>query len=91
MLENFFYFHFVAFREEDYGNEVITEMVFVADANKVEYAVPLGFRMNLYEKDGQRKLVYSTMDELFDEKGQVNFQKIIEKNKIPVTLPPQLS
>jgi hypothetical protein len=91
MLENFFYFHFVAFREEDYGNEVITEMVFVADTNKVEYAVPLGFRMNLYEKDGQRKLVYSTMDELFDEKGQVNFQKIIEKNKIPVTLPPQLS
>ncbi len=27
----------------------------------------LGFRINLYEKDGQTKLVYSTMDDLFDE------------------------
>lgn len=43
--------------------------------------------MNRYEKDGQRKLVYSTMADLFDEKDQINFQKIIGKNKIPVTLP----
>ncbi|MGE7776832.1 hypothetical protein ACQKLP_19090 [Chitinophaga sp. NPDC101104] len=84
MLENFFWFHFLAWREEEYGNEVITEMVFTADAEKVRYAVPLGFRMNLYEKDGQRKLTYSTMDDLFDENGQINFQWIIEKNKVPV-------
>lgn len=89
MLENFFFFHFEAFREEDYGNELITEMVFIADANRVQYAVPLGFRMNLYEKDGQRKLTYSTMDDNFgNDDGGINFQKIIERNQIPVTLPP---
>ena len=87
MLETFFHLHFIAYREDDYGNEVITEMVFVADNNKVQYAVPLGFRINMYEKDGQRKLVYSTMDDLYDENDQINFQKIIEKKKIPVTHP----
>lgn len=84
MLENFFHLHFIAFREEEYGNEPITEMIFTANNKNVEYAVPLGFRINLYEKDGHRKLVYATMDELFDENGQINFQKIIERNKIPV-------
>lgn len=87
MLETFFYLHFVAFREESYGNELITEMVFVADANQLQYAVPLGFRINLYEKDGRKKLTYSTSDDLFDENDQINFQKIIERNKIPVQLP----
>lgn len=87
LLESFFHLHFIAWREEDYGNEVITEMVFVADRNKVEYAVPLGFRMNMYEKDGQRVLSYSTMDGLVDETGQINFQKIIERNKVPVVFP----
>ncbi|QEC45241.1 hypothetical protein [Pseudobacter ginsenosidimutans] len=87
MLETFFHLHFIAYREDDYGNEVITEMVFVSDNNKVQYAVPLGFRINMYEKDGQRKLVYSTMDDLFDENGQINFQNIIERNKIPVSYP----
>lgn len=86
-LEAFFHLHFIAFREEDYGNEVITEMVFVANRDKLQYAAPLGFRINMYEKDGQRKLVYSTMDELFDENDQINFQKIIEKNKVPISLP----
>ena len=84
MLETFFHLHFIAWREDDYGNEPITEMVFVADAGKVQYAVPLGFRINMYEKDGQTKLVYSTMDDLFDENGQINFQQIIEKNKVAV-------
>ncbi|RFS26681.1 hypothetical protein DVR12_02520 [Chitinophaga silvatica] len=87
MLETFFYLHFIAFREEDYGNELITEMVFVADENKLQYAVPLGFRINLYEKDGQKRLSYSTSDDLFDENDQINFQKIIERNKIRVLLP----
>lgn len=85
-LETFFHLHFIAYREEEYGNEIITEMVFVANNKQVEYAVPLGFRMNLYEKEGQRKLVYSTTDELFDENNQINFQKIIERNKVPVIL-----
>ncbi len=74
-------------REEDYGNEVITEMVFVADDQKVVYAVPLGFRINLYEKDGKTKLVYSTMDDLFDENDQINFQQIIERNKLKILYP----
>ena len=87
MLETFFHLHFIAYREDDYGNEVITEMVFVADNKKVEYAVPLGFRINMYEKEGQRKLVYSTMDDLFDENDQINFQKVIEEKKIPVIYP----
>jgi hypothetical protein len=86
-LESFFYLHFVAFREEDYGNEVITEMVFVADEKKVGYAAPLGFRINVYEKGDQTKLVYSTMDDLFDEHNQINFQKIIEKNKLKILYP----
>ncbi|NML23107.1 hypothetical protein HHL16_19675 [Pseudoflavitalea sp. G-6-1-2] len=84
LLETFFHLHFIAWHEDDYGNEPITEMVFVADAGKVQYAVPLGFRINMYEKDGQRQLVYSTMDDLFAENGQINFQKIIERNKVPV-------
>jgi len=86
MLETFFYLHFIAWREEQYGNEPITEMIFLANKDKVEYAVPLGFRINLYEKDGQRLLSYSTMDELFDENEQINFQKIMEQNKIAVSL-----
>jgi hypothetical protein len=44
----------------------------------------LGFRINLYERDGQFKLVYSTLDELFNENGQIDFQSIMERNKIPV-------
>ncbi|MGX5819497.1 hypothetical protein ACWKWU_14975 [Chitinophaga lutea] len=87
MLESFFRLHFDIWRDEGYGNELITEMVFVADDKKVLFAVPLGFRINIYEKDGVYKLVYSTMDDLFDENGQINFQQIIEKNKIPVTYP----
>lgn len=87
MLETFFHLHFIAYGEEEYGNEVITDMVFVASQHRVEYAAPLGFRMHLYEKDGQRKLVYNTTDDLFDEHGQINFQQIIERNKIPVLLP----
>ncbi|TDQ11403.1 hypothetical protein [Pedobacter metabolipauper] len=85
-LENFFRLHFLAWQEEDYGNEQISEMVFLADKNKIEYAVPLGFRINLYERDGQFKLVYSTMDDLFQENDQIDFQKIMEKNKIPVSI-----
>ncbi len=83
MLEYYFHRHFIAWRENTYHEE-ITEMVFVADAGRVRFAVPLGFRINLYEKDGQFKLSYSSMDELFDENGQINFQQIMEKNKLPV-------
>lgn len=86
MLETFFRLHFDAWRDEEYGNELITEMVFLADESKVTYAVPLGFRINLYEKDGRFKLSYSTMDDLFDENDQINFQKIMERNKIAVSL-----
>jgi len=86
-LENFFRLHFLAWGEEDYGNEQISEMVFLADRNNIEYAVPLGFRINVYEKDGQFKLVYSTMDDLFNENDQIDFQKIMERSKMPITLP----
>ena len=87
MLESFLYIHFCTWAEESSGNEAITEMIFVAGADKVQYAVPLGFRMNLYEKDGQRKLVYSSMGDLFDENDQINFQSIIERRKIPISFP----
>jgi len=83
-LENFFRLHFVAWEEEDYGNEQISDMVFLANSDKVEYAVPLGFRILLYERDGQFKLVYNTIDDLFDESGKIDFQSIMERNKIPV-------
>lgn len=63
------------------------EMVFVADRDELQDATTPGSRINMYEKDGQRKLVYSTMNELFDENDQINFQKIIEKNKVPILLP----
>ena len=84
LLESFFRLHFVAWEEDDYGNEQISDMVFLANSNNIEYAVPLGFRIILYERDGQLKLVYSTMDELFNENGQIDFQRIMERNKIPV-------
>lgn len=87
LLETFFHLHFQAWREEDYGNEPITEMVFIASPSQLEYAVPLGFRMNLYEKNGKRTLSYSTMDDLFDEDDRINFQNIMNRNKIPVRLP----
>jgi hypothetical protein len=86
MMENFFRYHFDAWGHND-GTEPVTEMVFIADKNKLQYAVPLGFRINVYEKDGQFKLSYSTTDDLFDENNQINFQAIMEKKKIPVTLP----
>jgi len=84
LLESFFRLHFVAWEEEDYGNEQISDMVFLANSNNIEYAVPLGFRILLYERDGQFKLVYNTMDDLFDESGKIDFQSIMERNKIPV-------
>ncbi len=84
-LENFFRLHFAAWEEEDYGNEQISDMVFTANRDSIEYAVPLGFRIILYERDGQFKLVYSTLDELFNENGQIDFQSIMERNKIPVS------
>jgi hypothetical protein len=86
LLEDFFRLHFKAWREEDYGNEVITEMVFLADKDKVTHAVPLGFRINVYEKDGQFVLSYSTMEDIFEEGEQINFQNIMERKKILVTL-----
>jgi len=86
-LESFFLYHFSDFRNEQSGNEVITEMVFVADASRVLYAVPLGFRMNVYEKDGETRLVYSTMEDLYDEEGQLNFRRLIENKKTPVLYP----
>lgn len=86
LLEDFFRLHFSAWREDDYGNEPITEMVFLADKNKVTHAVPLGFRINVYEKDGNYKVSYSTMDDLFDENDQINFQHIMERNKVEVSL-----
>jgi len=87
LLEDFFRLHFNAWKEDGYGNEVITEMVFLADKDKVTHAVPLGFRINVYEKDGQYKLTYSTMeDDLFEKVEQINFQNIMERRKIPVTL-----
>jgi len=85
-LENFFRLHFVAWEEEDYGNEQISDMVFLADRNKIQYAVPLGFRISLYEREGQFKLVYSTLDDLFNQNSQIDFQSIMERNKIPVLI-----
>ncbi len=42
----------------------------------------MGFRMNLYEKDGKTKLSYSTFEDFED----LNFSKIIEKRKEPFQL-----
>ncbi|XZF14542.1 hypothetical protein ACTHGU_00245 [Chitinophagaceae bacterium MMS25-I14] len=89
LLESFFYLHFTAWRDDTYGNEPITEMVFIAEKNALKYAVPLGFRIEVYEdkRKGERMLTYSTMDELLDEDQRINFQMIMERNKIPVVLP----
>ncbi|RAJ05485.1 hypothetical protein LX64_02643 [Chitinophaga skermanii] len=86
-LELFFYYHFNDFKDDTSGCEIITDMIFVADAQQVQYAAPLSFRMNLYEKDGQMTLSYSSMEDLFDENGYINFQAIIEAKKIPVMWP----
>lgn len=84
-LEYFFYRHFHAWHGNT-DHEVITEMVFVADAEKVRYAVPLGFRINIYEKDGQFKVSYSSMDDLFEANGEIDFRKIMENKKLPVLI-----
>lgn len=84
LLEEFFWLHFRAWGNEEYGNEPITEMIFLANQHKVEYAVPLGFQLNLYEKDGQQVLSHATIDDLFHGSEQIDFQQIMERNKIAV-------
>jgi hypothetical protein len=87
LLESFFQAHFRAWGEEEYGNELITEMVFLANAEQVQYAIPLGFRLTTMERDGQQHLLYTTMEDSLLAGGRINFQQIMETHKIPVTPP----
>ena len=80
-LENFFFSHFSIWRATNLDDEIITEMVLIAEKDCITHVVPLGFRMNMYEKDGKRVLDYSTMDDLGDK---IDFQQIIENKKIAV-------
>ena len=75
LLERFFYSHFTTWRDTELGGDAITEYVLLANTVLVTHIVPLGFRMNLYKKDGQKLLSYSTMDEIGDT---IDFQKIME-------------
>lgn len=81
LMEDFLFSHFSIWRNSDLDDEVITEMVLIAEKDRITHIVPLGFRMNLYEKDGQRLLNYSAMDKIGDK---IDFQEIMEKNKIEI-------
>ncbi len=81
LLERFFFNHFSVWRDSGLVDEVISEMVLIAEKDRVTHIVPMGFRMNLYEKDGKKILDYSTTEDLGDK---IDFQQIIEKNKIAV-------
>lgn len=87
VLENFFFTHQDGWEHDDEGNERISEMVFVANKARVLYAAPLDFRINFYEKDGNYKISYSTTKELFEEDGTINFQAMLERNKMEVKMP----
>ena len=82
-LEDFFFSHFSIWRSPDLDDEVISEMILIAEKDQITHIVPLGFRMNLYEKDGKRALDYSTMDDLFTG-DRIDFQQIIENKKIAI-------
>ena len=81
-LEDFFYQHFSTWRNTDLEDEVLSEMVLVAEKDRLTHVVPLGFRMDLFEKaDGTKVLNYSTMDDWGDK---IDFQQIIENRKIGI-------
>lgn len=84
MLENFFFTHQDAWKDNADGGELITEMVFVANKCGILYALPPDFRINLYEKDGNYKILYSTTSDLLEQGEQINFQAMLDRNKINI-------
>ncbi|MDQ8005652.1 MAG: hypothetical protein REI64_12685 [Pedobacter sp.] len=81
--ESFFWSHFSVWRNSSLTDEVITEYVLIAEREKgVCNIVNMGFRMNMYERDGKKLLSYAVFDDENDTKGdQINFQEIIERRK----------
>ncbi|QQQ29174.1 hypothetical protein [Chryseobacterium indoltheticum] len=64
-------------------DEAISEYILIGEKNKgVMYIADLGFRMNLFNKDGQYLLSYSVFDSedsLVEDKK--DFEEIMEKRK----------
>lgn len=87
MLENFFYTHQDGWQNDTDGSEFITDMVFVANKTRILYAALPDFRINVYEKDGNYKISYSTTGELLEKDGNIHFQAMLERSKIDVIWP----
>ena len=85
--ENFFWSHFSVWRDSELSDEVITEYVLVGEKDKgVADIAHLGFRMNLYERDGNNILDYSVFDDGDSPiNDKIDFAEIIEKRKEMLT------
>jgi len=85
--ESFFWKHFSIWRDSSLSDEVISEYVLVGEKGKgVTDIAHLGFRMNLYERDGQYLLSYSVFDDGDSPIGdKIDFADIIEKRKEKIT------
>lgn len=81
--ESFFYSHFSVWRNSELTDEVISEYVLIAEKNiGVIHIALMGFRMNMYEKEGRRLLSYSVFDDSENPIGdKIDFPAIIERRK----------
>lgn len=81
--ESFFWSHFQVWRDSELSDEVLTEYILVGEKNKgILNIAHLGFRMNMYEKEGQYLLSYSVYDDGDNHFGEnTNFSEIIERRK----------
>lgn len=81
--ENFFLKHFNVWRDRELLDEVISEYILVGERNKgILHIADLGFRMNMYERDGEYLLSYSVLDDGDNALGdKIDFEEIIEKRK----------
>ncbi len=81
--ENFFLKHFNVWRDRTLPDEVISEYILVGERNKcILHIADLGFRMNMYERNGEFLLSYSVFDDRDNPLGgKTDFEEIIEKRK----------
>lgn len=81
--EKFFLNHFNVWKDSALPDEAISEYILIGEKNKgVMCIADLGFRMNLFNKDGQYLLSYSVFDSedsLVEDKK--DFEEIMEKRR----------
>jgi len=82
--ENFFLKHFDVWRDHELPDEIISEYILVGEQNRgIRYISDLGFRMNMYERNGEFLLSYSSFDDGANPLGdKIDFEEILEKRKV---------